>query len=81
MGRPMSATMTIKITEDDAPDGHVSVDFDVEGFDIEAVKEDGELPPAVLLGAQMVQLVDTLPSVGGRVPPPSRGHIPSRREH
>lgn len=73
----MSASMTIKITEDDAPDGHVEVSFNVEGFDVESAQLDGELPPAVILGAEMVKLVDTLPSVG-RVAPPARGHIPSR---
>lgn len=74
----MSASMTITITEDEAPDGHVAVSFNVEGFDIESAQLDGELPPAVILGAEMVKLVDTLPSVGGRVAPPARGHLPSR---
>lgn len=74
----MSAAMTIRITEDDAPDGHVEVSFQVEGFEVEDAQVNGDLPPAVLLGAEMMKLVDELPSVGGRVAPPARGHLPSR---
>lgn len=74
----MSASMTIKITEDEAPDGHVEVSFNVEGFEVENAQFDGDLPPAVILGAEMMKLVDTLPSVGGRVAPPAHGHLPGR---
>lgn len=56
----MSASMTIKITEDEAPDGHVEVSFNVEGFDIEAAKVNSDLPPAVILGSEMMKLVDEL---------------------
>lgn len=69
----MAAKMTIVITEDDAPEGYVEVDFDIEGADMETIREDGELPAAVLLGAQMVKLADALPSVGGRPAPPKNG--------
>lgn len=74
----MSASMTITITEDAAPDGSVEVDFDVSGFDIETARVNGDLPPAVLLGARLMQVIEQeLPSSGGR-PVPPRGHLPSR---
>lgn len=57
----MSASMIIKITEDDAPDGHVEVSFKVDGFEVGDAHVNDDLPPAVLLGAQMMQLVDKLP--------------------
>lgn len=80
----MSATMTITITEDDAPDGCVEADFEIEGFDIETARTNGDLPPAVLLGAEMMKLLDDMErdgkieSYGGRPAPPPHGHLPSR---
>lgn len=75
--------MVITITEDDAPDGCVEVDYDIEGFDIETAQVNGDLPPALLLGAEMLKLLDDLErdgrlkSGGGRPVPPS-GHLPTR---
>ena len=80
----MRTSMTIVITEDDSPDGCVSVDYDIDGFDIETARTNGDLPPALLLGAEMMKLLDDLErdgkleSGGGRVAPPARGHLPSR---
>lgn len=71
--------MTIKITEDDAPDGCVEVSFKVDGFDIEEARVNADLPPAVLLGARLMEVIEQeLPSHGGRPAPPARGHLPSR---
>lgn len=76
----MASSMTLTITEDDAPDGCVEVSFKVDGFDIETAKTNGDLPPAVLLGARLMQVVEEeLPSHGGRPVPPARGHLPTRR--
>jgi hypothetical protein len=75
----MSASMTITITEDDAPDGNVEVSFKVDGFDIEDARVNGDLPPAVLLGAQLMQFAEQeLPSSSGRPVPPPTGHLPTR---
>jgi hypothetical protein len=75
----MSASMTLTITEDDAPDGCVEVSFKVDGFDIEDARVNGDLPPAVLLGARLMQVVEQeLPSSGGRPVPPPTGHLPTR---
>jgi len=77
----MSASMTITITEDDAPDGCVEVSFKVDGFDIEDARVNGDLPPAVLLGARLMQVVEQeqeLPSTGGHPVPPPTGHLPTR---
>ncbi len=52
----MTASMTIRVTEDDDPDGFVSVDFDIEGFALAEGMSDDELPPALALGAAMVAL-------------------------
>jgi hypothetical protein len=71
--------MTITITEDDAPDGHVEVSFKVDGFDIEEARVNSDLPAAVLLGAAMMRLVDELPSVGGRIAPSKYANIPTRQ--
>lgn len=54
------ASMTITITEDADPDGNVYVDFDLEGFDIDSVTHDAQLPPAAMLGAAMVRLGDEI---------------------
>lgn len=70
----MAAKMVITVTEDEAPDGCVQVDYEVEGFDIESVREDGELPPAVLLGAEMMKLAHSLPSPGG----PDGSEVPGK---
>lgn len=70
--------MVITITEDDAPDGHVAVDYDFEGFDIETARVNSDLPPVLLMGGAMLRLVDELPSTGGRVVPPPTGHLPGR---
>lgn len=70
--------MTIKITEDEAPDGHVEVDFDVEGFDIETARVNGDLPPSVLLGARLLQVIEEeLPSTGGRIAPSRNANLPT----
>lgn len=79
----MSASLTIRITEGDAPGGKVEVDFDIEGFDISTARQNGDLPASLLLGAEMLKLCDDLErdgrleSYGGR-PVPPRGHLPSR---
>lgn len=74
----MASKMTLTITEDDAPDGCVEVSFQVEGFEIEDARVNGDLPPAVLLGARLLEVIEQeLPSHGGR-PVPPRGHLPSR---
>lgn len=62
----MTASMTITLTEDDAPDGYVAVDFEFDGFDIEDAQTNGDLPAALLLGAAMLRVADELPSIGGR---------------
>jgi hypothetical protein len=75
----MSASMTLHITEDAAPDGCVEVSFKVDGFDIEDARINSDLPPAVLLGARLMQVIEQeLPSHGGR-PIPPRGHLPTRK--
>lgn len=77
--------MTIKITEDDAPDGCVEVDYDIDGFDIETAQTNGDLPPALLLGAEMLKLLDDLErdgkleSGGGRPVPSKNANTPTRR--
>lgn len=73
----MPAKIVITITEDDAPDGHVAVDWDIEGCDISDMQRNSELPPALLLGAEMIKLVDDLPSVGGE-PVPSKSATADR---
>jgi len=74
----MTASMTIHITEDDSPHGCVEVDFDVEGFEIETARVNGDLPPSLLLGAQMLRLLDGIPSTGGRVAPSKHANLPTR---
>lgn len=77
-----TTSMTITITEDDAPDGCVAVDYDFDGFDIETARTNGDLPPALLLGARLLQVIDEeLPSTGGRVAPPPTGHLPGRHRY
>lgn len=73
----MSASMTINITEDADPDGGVEVSFKVDGFEIEDARVDGDLPAAILLGAEMMKLADKLPGPR-RVAPPARGQLPGR---
>lgn len=81
----MSTAMTIKITEDDAPDGYVEVDYDIDGFDIETAQTNGDLPPALILGAEMLKLLDELEregklkSGGGRPAPARNASTPTRR--
>jgi hypothetical protein len=60
----MAASMTIRITEDEAPDGCVQVDYDIDGADNETIRENG-VPPAWLVGAEMMKLAHSLPSPGG----------------
>lgn len=70
--------MTLTITEDDAPDGCVEVSFKIDGFDIETARENSDLPPTLLLGARLLEVIEQeLPAKGGR-PIPPRGHLPSR---
>ena len=67
----MSASMTLHIVEDDAPDGAVEVSFKVKGFEIENARVNADLPPAVLLGARLLQVIgEEFPStsVEGRAP-------------
>lgn len=65
----MAASMTLTITEDDAPDG----------FEVEDARVNGDLPPAVLLGARLLEVIEQeLPSHGGRVAPPPHGTLPTR---
>lgn len=81
----MSTSLTIKITEDAAPDGCVEVDWDIEGFDIDSARTNGDLPPALLLGAEMLKLMDglerdgLLESGGGRPVPAKNANLPSRK--
>ncbi len=78
----MTASMTITLTEDDAPDDHVVVDFEFDGFDIEDAQTNGNLPAALLLvGAAMLRVADELPSVRGRPVPPPTGYLPGRTRH
>jgi hypothetical protein len=56
----VSASLTIRVTEYDDPDGRVEVDFDIEGFDINTARQNGDLPPALLLGAEMLKVCDDL---------------------
>jgi hypothetical protein len=65
----MAVKMTITITEDDAPDGCVNVDHEVEGFDIETARQNSDLPPSLLMGGAMLQVVDAVPSGGGEPVP------------
>lgn len=75
----MAASMTITIAEDDAPDGCVEVSFKVDGFEVEDARVNGDLPPAVLLGARLLEVIEQeLPSHGGRVAPPPHGTLPTR---
>lgn len=74
----MSASLTITITEDGDPDGCVEVDWDIDGFDIETARTNGDLPPVLLMGGAMLRLLDDLPAVGGRVAPSERANIPTR---
>jgi hypothetical protein len=57
----MTASMTITLTEDDDPDGYVTVDFDIGGYALKEGMTDDELPPALVLGAKMVALSRNLP--------------------
>jgi hypothetical protein len=81
----MSASMTIRITEDDAPHGSVEVDFDIEGFDIDTARTNGDLPASLVLGAEMMKLLDDmerdglLESAGGRPVPGKYANLPTRR--
>lgn len=52
--------MTIRLTEDDDPNGRVSIDFTIDGFDLDGAT-DADLPAALLLGAKMVELSRDLP--------------------
>lgn len=72
--------MTLTITEDDAPDGCVEVSFKVDGFEVEGARVNGDLPPSVLLGARLLEVIEQeLPSTGGRVVPPPTGNLPTRK--
>lgn len=59
----MTASMTIRLTEDEDPDGCVTIDFDIEGFDLDGAI-DADLPASLLLGAKMVELSRDLPDAG-----------------
>lgn len=60
----MTASMTIRLTEDADPDGCVGIDFDIEGYDIADAETNADLPAALLLGAKMVELSRDLPDTG-----------------
>lgn len=76
--------MTIRITEDDAPHGCVEVDYDVEGFEIETARVNGDLSASLVLGAEMLKLLDDLErdgrleSAGGRPVPSKHANLSSR---
>lgn len=75
----MAASMTIRITEDDSPHGCVEIDYDVEGFELENARVNGDLPPSLLLGARLLQIVEQeLPSAGGRPVPSKYANLPTR---
>lgn len=59
----MAASITIRITEDDSPHGSVTIDKQIEGYDMDGAVVNGDLPPALLLGARMLSLIheDELP--------------------
>lgn len=54
----MSASITIRITEDDSPHGSVSIDKQIEGYDMDDAVVNGDLPPALLLGARMLSVIE-----------------------
>jgi len=56
----MTASMTIQLTEDDDPNGHVTVNFAIKGFDVASAETNADLPPAVKLGARMIKLSEDL---------------------
>lgn len=59
----MAASITIRLTEDDDPDGCVSIEHEIEGFDLNGAT-DADLPAALLLGAKMLELSRDLPDTG-----------------
>jgi hypothetical protein len=74
----MSARIVITITEDDDPNGYVEVDYDLGEYDINTALTNADLPPAIMLGARLLQVVhEELPEVGGTmvtVTPTTRAH-------